>query len=1015
MVPHMGSKWFVRLDQTNSSYSILTTLLTIVLVVVFLNQIGLLGWALGHFGRATRWTIRWGFWTWEQCLSWANWRVFLLLTVLLVGIGAISAGSMPPVAIGCALVTMSMGATSCLAYMYIDIERYEVERGRKAVYNPTKGQDLAHNVARYGHQLEVTLLAVAAASVIGGFALLNQGLYESIGREWYRVEAPTDPAFVDFLSYAIINLLSLVDVLDLADTRQVLHATFVRKGTWPSATLVAIFRSFFTMIFLQQIFASVRQGRLLSETIADFWSPHEPIHDRARNSLPQFGAAAIAPILTSLREMSSITKEQRDQLPVILAAIGPSTIPALMHHLSDSHEHVRAVAASTLGQLNARTAIGPLAHLAVDENDLVRLSAIEALGSIAAEGMKNKPSRAIRAKRFGWSQRTAETVEQSPANAVAALRNGLSDSHTAIRAASAASLGRIGPAAVDTVDLLATLFNDVDETVRCQAAEAFGHVGGMPQLLEPLLEDPSAAVRSAAARGLKHLGHKAAASAPKLIELLQDHDEGVRSAASAAVNAAGPLDNQTTLKLAAGLSSPDNVVRALAAEALGTVEAPVEHAAPPLVEALTDRNDAVRAKAVEALGKIGEAAADVAVPSLVRALNDRDSWVSALAAEALGEMGTCEGVLPGLMRSLRHVNPQVRANSAEALGKLGPAAGSARTALERAASDEDGSVRSQAIRALGSLGQPGSETTQLISAAMEDPDPLVRAAAAAAIGAWDRPSESLLTNLISLLRDPNDQVKAQACEVLSKQESGVELAAEGISQLLTEDNNTWVQSIAAMALGRMGPGASGAGAALLRLTQTGEAEAREQAMRALVMIQSPEALEAFKAGLSDAEAEVRLVASAGWMKASSVPASAGSALVEALRDPEPQVRANASHALARLEQLPSEAVTELQKCLSDPNDRLRLNATLALQLAPAAEVTDLMKQLLDDSNVRVRLIAAGAILERDSTNSRAAAVVFAAADDPSPRVRESVENLLPLIHKAPEKLNGDAQQTASQS
>ena len=36
-----------------------------------------------------------------------------------------------------------MGAIACLAYMFIDLERNEVERGHKAVHNPLKGQVLA--------------------------------------------------------------------------------------------------------------------------------------------------------------------------------------------------------------------------------------------------------------------------------------------------------------------------------------------------------------------------------------------------------------------------------------------------------------------------------------------------------------------------------------------------------------------------------------------------------------------------------------------------------------------------------------------------------------------------------------------------------------------------------------------------------------------------------------------------------------------------------------------------------
>ena len=397
----MDPKWLVRLDQTLSSYSILATLVAVGLLVGLLDQIGLLGWALDLFGRVTRWAVRSGFRAWERCLTWANWWVYLLLALALLTVGASSAHSLPAITLMCAALTLSMGVATCLAYMFIDVERYEVERGRKAVYNPTKGQELAPNVARYGHRVGVPLLIAATVGVIGGFVLLNQGAYETVGRGWYKTEEGARPGFAEFLTYALIHLLSLVDILNLADSNRLLHATFVRKGDWPAAVMLAAFRSFFTLILLQQVFASVRQGRLLSETIADFWSPHEPIHDRARNALPQFGAAAIGPVLVSLREMTSLTKEQRDQLPVILAAIGPSTVPALVRHLDDPHEHVRAVAAGALGHLLRREATPEVAALVGDPSDLVRLSATEALGAIAADGVKADRSRLVRMPRRG--------------------------------------------------------------------------------------------------------------------------------------------------------------------------------------------------------------------------------------------------------------------------------------------------------------------------------------------------------------------------------------------------------------------------------------------------------------------------------------------------------------------------------------------------------------------------------------------------------------------------------------
>src|SRR5215213_4349522 len=121
----MGSPWLVRLDQTPSSYSILATLLTLVLLLVALDQFGFLGWALNQFGRATRWAVRRGFRVWERWLSWANWWVYLLLALALITTGALAASALPAVTLCCAVLVLSMGVSACFAYMFIDVERYE--------------------------------------------------------------------------------------------------------------------------------------------------------------------------------------------------------------------------------------------------------------------------------------------------------------------------------------------------------------------------------------------------------------------------------------------------------------------------------------------------------------------------------------------------------------------------------------------------------------------------------------------------------------------------------------------------------------------------------------------------------------------------------------------------------------------------------------------------------------------------------------------------------------------------
>jgi hypothetical protein len=272
--------------------------------------------------------------------------------------------------------------------------------------------------------------------------LLNQALYETIGRGWYQVAGEEEPAFVDFLAYALTKLLGLMDVLDLAKSHHWAGAAYVRQAAWPASTLLAGFKAFFSLVLLQQIFASLRQGKLLAETITDFWSPHGPIHERARNALAQYGARAIGPLLVSLRSVPSLTKEQQYQLPLILATIGPSTIPALVRHLNDPHEHVRAIAAAALGQLHALDTMPLLAPVRTPATSCQSVVS-RALGILAGAGAGPPAKRAARPgpriegagiRWWFWSEDAGAGAHQDPVElAVATLESALADDAAAVR------------------------------------------------------------------------------------------------------------------------------------------------------------------------------------------------------------------------------------------------------------------------------------------------------------------------------------------------------------------------------------------------------------------------------------------------------------------------------------------------------------------------------------------------------------------------------------------------------
>ncbi len=245
-----------------------------------------------------------------------------------------------------------------------------------------------------------------------------------------------------------------------------------------------------------------------------------------------------------------------------------------------------------------------------------------------------------------------------------------------------------------------------------------------------------------------------------------------------------------------------------------------------------------------------------------------------------------------------------------------------------------------------------------------------------------------------LLDDANDRVKVEVTKVLPSLAGATPAVIDGLCRRLLDDDSDWVQVYAALALGKLGPAAAAAGGPLLHAARNGDVSVREQAMRAIAMIQPPETAEAFAVGLKDACGDVRMVASAGWMNATAIPEEAIPALVEALGDPEIQVRANCAHALARLDAIPAAAIPLLIECTADANDGLRMNAAMALRLAPAGEVLEVMQHLVADPNSRVRLIAAGSLLFAEASDTVAGAVLMEALGDPALRVREAARELL---------------------
>src|SRR5205807_864885 len=85
----------------------------------------------------------------------------------------------------------------------------------------------------------------------------------------------------------------------------------------------------------------------------------------------------------------------------------------------------------------------------------------------------------------------------------------------------------------------------------------------------------------------------------------------------------------------------------------------------------------------------------------------------------------------------------------------------------------------------------------------------------------------------------------------------------------------------------------------------------------------------------------------------------------------------------------TEAVKPLVAAAADPDDGVRLGAALALRAAPAAQARPAFLALLDDPTPRLRLLAAGSLLEGDAADPEATAALSRDLADPTIRVRRA--------------------------
>jgi len=209
---------------------------------------------------------------------------------------------------------------------------------------------------------------------------------------------------------------------------------------------------------------------------------------------------------------------------------------------------------------------------------------------------------------------------------------------------------------------------------------------------------------------------------------------------------------------------PDPGVRAAAARLLGGAEDVEREAELTLYSALDDPSEPVRHAAARALYRIGPSPLDV--PRLTAALKSADPYVVGFATWTLGELGPdAAEAVPALLEALRD-QPLGEGIGARSLAKLGgDAASRAVPELIVALDSPERRHRFNAALALGRLGGRAAEARpSLIRLLRNDPDPSVRGHAARALGRIG--GEETVEPLIAALDDLDGHVRSLAAQAL---------------------------------------------------------------------------------------------------------------------------------------------------------------------------------------------------------------------------------------------------------
>jgi HEAT repeat protein len=479
--------------------------------------------------------------------------------------------------------------------------------------------------------------------------------------------------------------------------------------------------------------------------------------------------------------------------------------------------------------------------------------------------------------------------------------------------------------------------------------------------LEKLVAAANSTEETARLEAIHALGDQGPAAIPALVALLKAESPTVRGYAAQSLGKIGPEAKSAAQGLIDLLADPEPAVRRQAIQAIGAIRPGPKVSVPLFAKLMHDADAGVRLRVMETVAE----AKGAAVPALNEALHNKDAayW----ACVIIRDIGPdAIGTAPALIESLKDPNPEVRREATLALAAI--QATDAVDAIVPLLNDEH--AREAATFALAMLGKMPPEADKIVRANVKSKDEMLSAVSMWALARMHPEDKKLksavLTHLVALLKSKDQFARLAAARAMASLPADPEIALPVFEKALKEaDEQTTHYMLDA--LSSMGP------AGVPKLI----------------------------GALEHPQLRAPVASILGRMGPAAAPATA--ALAKLLTDPDANVRIEAANALAGIGPGAKDAVPALIAALQETEGSPRAAAVLALgRIGPAARAADkALVAILRKSDGSLSLLSAWSLIEINGATSTAAGVVMPellkGLSSPVPQARQSAAESLGML------------------